>query len=179
MNNAKELSRIKSFQLTLGLIPIPESVRNAIPGYVKNDTPSTGNKGKTRAYFYGEKRKFLLENIGIALKENITDVRDIFEYLLGKEEETGQEIIPRNRSGGLMADSTFRDYVLVQKRVGAVKKPSLREQIIDLHNQRFSELEIRGIINCRKEHIHRCLVDAGLKSKKATPNRIYRHTQIT
>lgn len=166
MNNAKELSRIKSFQLTLGLIPIPESVRNAIPGYVKND--------KTRAYFCGEKRKFLLENIGIALKENITDARDIFEYLLGKEEETGQEIIPRNRSGGLMADSTFRDYVLVQKRVGAVKKPSMREQIIHLHNQRFSELEIRGIINCRKEHIHRCLVDAGLKSKKATPNRIYK-----
>jgi len=175
MNNTQ--IHAQSWLISLGVLQIPQSIRNAIPSFVKNDTPSTGQEGIAKERFGEEVRKLLLENIELALKENITDYHDIWEFLLGKEEKTGKKIIIRNRSGALMAITTFRDYVLVQKRVNKVKKPSFRDQILDLHRQKFTEAEMQLALTCRKEHIHRCLVDAGLKSKKGAPNRIYRHNK--
>lgn len=174
MNQAQEI-RSMSWMISFGMCQVPESVRNAIPNFIKNDTPSTGQEGIAKERFGEEVRKLLLENIELALKENITDYHDIWEFLLSKQEETGQKIIIRNRSGSLMALTTFRDYVLIQKRVNKVKKPSFRDQILDLHRQKFTEAEMQLALTCSKEHIHRCLVDAGLKSKKGTRNRIYKH----
>ena len=160
-SNSKEICWMISF----GVQPVPESVRNAIPGFIKNDTPSTGQEGIAKGRFSDEVRKLLLYNIELALKENITDYHDIWEYLIGKEEETGQKIIIRNRSGGLMAETTFRDYVLIQKRETPVKKPSIREQIIGLYKQNIPENEIQTTLKCSRNHVHRSLVEARLKMK--------------
>lgn len=151
--------------ISFGVQPVPESVRNAIPGFIKNDTPSTGQEGVAKEHFGDEVRNLLLENIELALKENITNYHDIWEFLLSKEEETGKKIIIRNRSGGLMALTTFRDYVLIQKRVNKVEKPSIRDQILSLHKQKISENDIQATLKCSRNHVHRCLVEAGLKMK--------------
>lgn len=168
------MSAQQSWMISLGLTSVTESVRNAIPGYVKNDTPSTGQEGIVKERFSDEVRKLLLGNIELALKQNIMNYHDIWYFLLAKEEETGTKIIIRNRSGSLMAETTFRDYVLIQKRETLVKKPSIREQIIGLYKQNIPENEIQTTLKCSRNHVHRCLVDARLKMKGKPRSRIFK-----
>jgi len=155
------MSTQTSWMISFGLAPVPESIRNAIPGFIKKDTPKAEIK-RTRKFLNEGKRKFLLENIDLALQEKIFESIDIWDFILLREKETGQEIILRNRCGGLMSPTTFRVYVLIQKRATNVKKPSVRDKVIELHNQGLSDIDIGVYLDCTQAHIRRCLVDARL-----------------
>lgn len=158
---------VKSWLISFGVIDLPDSIRSAIPGFIKKDTPATEIK-KTRKFLNEEKRQVLLENIELALKEKIFESIDIWEFILRREKETGQEILLRNRYGGLMADATFISYIVIQRRSMKVRKPSVRDKVIRLHSEGLSDIDIGVYLNCTQEHIRRCLIDAGL-IEKTTP----------
>lgn len=167
--NLDQRTHAYSFLISLGMVKPPKPQGVNFGGYINNDKYCT-NKAKNSGHDVGEeKRQLLFSNIGEAFKESIIEVKDIWAFILQKEADTGQEILIRNRSGGLMSLATFRDYVMVEKRKTKVKKPSIRDQILDLYRQKFTEPEIKAHLNCSNEHIHRCLVEAGFKQKIRRP----------
>ncbi|MGA4923478.1 hypothetical protein, partial [Bacillus subtilis] len=83
--------------ISLGQIKPPEL--NINPSYIKRDTPDTRQKFNMRDISIKDKRGLFLGYIDLALKENIMRCKDIMDFLLQKEAETGTEMVLRTKTG--------------------------------------------------------------------------------
>lgn len=124
-----------------------------------------------------EQRKVLCDHIKDALDKNISPNTAIFDYIKSIEEDTGKNIFLRTKKGDLMSMHTLNDLIGGVRNKDREKIPSKREIIIKLFKSGKTELQIRKLVDCRKEHVHRCLVDEGLKMKRRSPTRISGHNK--
>lgn len=166
MNYLSETSRIKSFQISLGLLPVPENLLKAKPTYSKQDTPTTRYKFNMRDSYLKDKRSVFLGYIDMALKENILRCKDIMVFLLQKETELGQEMVLRSKNGTIISDRAFRTCVQQQKKVNGIVEKSVKDQIIEMHRSRFSYIEIISELKCSDRHLVDSLESIGVKVTK-------------
>lgn len=180
-------SHKSSWEISLGLMPIPKHILHRKPDLVINKLntkdhrdPASYKKSVRGKYAFNDVDKAkLIEHMKSALDAGILNGRQIWMHIQSLEIKTGNEILLRN-NGTLISQSRFDDYLREIKRERNIVTDYRSEKkikIIDMFTAGFSEPEILKNVVCKKEHIHRILISAGLKKKRPTPNRIYRHNK--
>lgn len=157
-----ERNHAYSWLLSLGMLEIPEHILKIVSATPVDYETS---KAAARAREHKAKKQWLLENIGVALKENIADPREIFKFLLDREKVIGRDIVIRARNGAYMSHSSFRNYVAIQKRDKKFKKQSMKVRILELYKQNYTEKQIVHELKCSTSYLYTCLMEAGFKNR--------------
>jgi hypothetical protein len=136
------------------------------PAYIKRDTPDTRQKFNMRDISIKDKRSIFLGYIDLALKENLLRCKDIMDFLLQKEAETGMEMVLRTKTGVVISDRAFRTCVQQQKKLSGVIEKSVKQQIIDMYLDNFSYREIIDTLQCSDRHVRQSLDSIGVSIDK-------------
>lgn len=149
--NSKEMC----WMISLGQIKPHEL--NINPSYIKRDTPDTRQKFNMRDISIKDKRGLFLGYIDLALKENIMRCKDIMDFLLQKEAETGTEMVLRTKTGTVISERAFRTCVQQQKKLSGITEKSVKQRIIDMYMNKFSYIEIIDALECSDRHARQSL----------------------
>ena len=159
-------SKETCWMISLGQVK-PPSI-DIKPAYIKRDTPYTRQKFNMRDISIKDKRGIFLGYIDLALKENLLRCKDIMDFLLQKEAETGMEMVLRTKTGVVISERAFRTCVQQQKKLSGVVEKSVKQQIIDMYRENFSYREIIDTLQCSDRHIRQSLesIGAGFDKKE-------------
>jgi len=166
MNNTQQ------WMLSLGLTNVPSSIHSMKPSYIKRDTPETRKILNTKSIEAKEKRIKLIGYIDIALNEKILRCKDIMIFLQEKELELCEDIGIRTEKGDLLADRTLSSIVMERKKANKIIETSLKDQIIEMHRNKFSYAEIIQSISCSERYVIESLESIGVRVTKQEKKKV-------